>query len=267
MSENGFVFPKLYTEFAKYYDRLESQYRDYPREAEWLRHILDENGSRKIIDISCGTGSHLVNLLKQGAEQREFFGIDASKQMVLLAREKLLSETGKSISLARADFLHPPFQRDSFDAVLCLYWSLAGLNENLVRRLLFGIGSILKKNGVLVLDTENAEGIKESLLNVPFIDSFFPVADSSGNEDMILIRANFSTKIAPDLVDWHAYYLLEQGGVSELQNDRMNLRFYSRRQLESLLGETGFKVIDVLSGPFEKYRENSPSLYFVARKE
>ena len=81
-----------------------------------------------------------------------------------------------------------------------------------------------------------------------------------------MIRANFSTKVAPDLVDWHAYYLIETDGVSQLVNDRMNLRFYGRKQLEALLEQTGFSVLEVLSGPFKNYEEHSPSLYFVAEK-
>ncbi|MDA4111852.1 MAG: class I SAM-dependent methyltransferase, partial [Thaumarchaeota archaeon] len=187
MSKNNPVFPKLYSEFAKYYDRLESQYRDYSKEVEWLEKILTENESRKIIDISCGTGSHLANLLKRENNRSEFFGMDASKEMVKLAREKLVPFFGKSVSLARADFLHPPFQSDSFDTALCLYWSLAGLNEDLVRNLFFATANIMKKNGVFVFDTENAEGIKENLLDAPFIDAFFPISDSSGKENSMLI--------------------------------------------------------------------------------
>jgi SAM-dependent methyltransferase len=227
---------------------------------------LDEHGSRKVIDISCGTGSHLVNLLKRGANE-EFIGIDASEEMIRLAREKLIEYMGNFVSLIRADFLHPPFTGGSFDAVLCLYWSLAGLNENLVRKLFFEVAVLTKRNGIFVFDTENAEGIKENLLNYPFIDAFFPATDSSGKENSMLIRANFSKKIAPDLVDWHAYYLLEHDGVSQMKTDRMNLRFYSKGQLESLLREAGFKVLEVLSGPFLKYAKGSSSLYFIARKD
>ncbi len=263
MSGDGFVFPKLYTEFAKYYDRLERQYRDYPKEAEWLQEIFRKFESKSILDVSCGTGSHIANLLKDDSSQRNFVGIDASKEMVGLCRQKL---SNNQVSLARADFLHPPFRENSFDSAICLYWSIAGLNEDLVRKLFSEVHSILKKNGVFVLDTENALGIKENLINSPFIDAFFPIANTSGTEDSMLIRANFSTKVAPDVVDWHAYYLFERRGVSELQNDRMMLRFYSKPQLEAILSETGFTTIDVLSGPFQKYSEGSPSLYFIAKR-
>ena len=250
-------FPKLYTDLAKYYDRLESQYRDYQSETEWLKKIIDQHGIRRIIDISCGTGNHLSGLVS-GGSIREFTAADASIQMIKLAKEKLRGQNGY---FTQADFLSLPFNHESFDAAICMYWSIAGLNEQLVKDLFHEAARILKKNGVFVFDTENAEGIKEDLLDTPYIDSYFP------DYDGVVVRANFSAMVEPALVDWHAYYLIEHSGVSELVNDRMNLRFYGRRQLEDLLEETGFRVLEVLSGPSKKYEKKSPSLYFITEKE
>ncbi len=255
--DEKFEFPKLYTEFAKYYDRLESQYRDYPRESEWLIALLKGHNCKEVIDVSCGTGSHLALLQK---EDFNLYGIDASKQMIRLAKRKMAF--GKEVSMILADFLHVPFRQEEFDASLCMYWSLAGLNQNLVKSLFSEVGFILKPGGVFVFDTENSEGIKESLLNSPFIDAFF----DDPEENLAVIRANLSTKTERDLVDWRAYYLLEQSGVSELRTDRMNLRFYSKSQLELLLKETGFKILRVSSIPDGEYKENSPTLYFLAEK-
>jgi ubiquinone/menaquinone biosynthesis C-methylase UbiE len=251
-----FEFPKIYTEFAKYYERLESQYRNYPQEAKWLNSILDERKAETVIDISCGTGSHVLGLVSEGS-MRKVVATDASAQMVRIAETKLPKE---KVLLAQADFLSLPFKRYTFDAAICMYWSIAGLNEHLVKDLFSETNSILKKGGTFIFDTENKEGIKENLLNIPYIDAFFP------DEKEFVIRANFSTKVAPDLVDWHAYYLIETDGVSQLVNDRMNLRFYGREQLEALLEQTGFSVLEVLSGPYKNYEEHSPSLYFVAEK-
>jgi ubiquinone/menaquinone biosynthesis C-methylase UbiE len=252
-----FEFPKLYTEFAKYYDRLEYQYRDYPKESEWIAALLEERRCKDVLDLSCGTGSHLL-LLRERASKLNFAGMDASKQMVGLARKKL----GRQLPLLLADFLHVPFRGNSFDAALCLYWSIAGLNESLVSDLFSEANSVLADGGLFILDTENAEGIKENLLNAPFIDGFFQDQD----EGLFVIRANFSTKRKPDLVDWHSYYLLEKNGVSELTTDRMNLRFYSKDRLVALLEKAGFRTIEVLSGPGEKFVCNSPSIYFIAEK-
>jgi SAM-dependent methyltransferase len=269
LSKKLFEFPKLYTEFAKYYDRLESQYRDHAKEANWLLQIFEENRCKRIVDMSCGTGSHLAQLMKkeENISDRTYTGMDASKEMVFLAVEKLGLKNAEKILLSQADFLHPPFREKSFDAAICMYWSLAGLNETLVKDLFVSVNSVLRKGGLFVFDTENAGGIKENLLNSPFIDAFFPVDQKDAESDAVLIRANFSRKIEADLVDWHAYYLQERHGVSELQTDRMKLRFYSREQLENLLSLTGFRIVDVYSGPFMPYLKGSPSLYFQAKKE
>ncbi|MDG6996567.1 MAG: class I SAM-dependent methyltransferase [Nitrososphaerota archaeon] len=247
-------FPKLYTEFAKYYDRLESQYRDYELEAKWLSEILTERNARDIVDISCGTGSH-VSLLSQRLECR-LNAMDASEEMVKIAKGK----AGKRVEILLADFTRSPYRKNSFDTALCMYWSLAGLDEDLVRRLFSQTNSILKKDGLFIFDVENSDGIKEDKINVPFIDAFFE------DENVAVVRTNFSTKSAPDVVDWQAYYMLESNGTSEMKTDRMNLRFYSKSQLESLLQEAGFKTLQVLSGPYRDYEEHSPSLYFVAEK-
>jgi SAM-dependent methyltransferase len=265
LSKKQFEFPKLYTEFAKYYDRLESQYRDHEKEALWLERIFEQHDCTQIVDVSCGTGSHLARLLK--SSNRNYTGIDASKEMVCLAAEKLQGKNDDVVSLAEADFLHPPFREESFDAAICMYWSLAGLNAELAKDLFLSVNFILKKGGLFVFDTENADGIKENLLNSPFVDAFFPVDQKEGENEEMLIRANYSIKLEADLVDWHAYYLLESQGVSELKTDRMKLRFFSRTQLENLLSATGFGKMGVYSGPFVPFTERSPSLYFVALKE
>ena len=253
--------PKLYSEFAKYYDRLESQYRDYSREEKWLRGLLDGHGSRKVIDISCGTGNHASGLIRGNEESslpREFVAMDASSEMVRITARKI-QKAGSRPEALLGDFLRMPFTQGSFDAAICMYWSLAGLDHDQVRLLLSQVHSILQDKALFIFDVENAEGIKENLLNEPFIDAFFD--DEDGNS---VTRANLSRKIQPDLVDWHAYYLIESGGVTKLSNDNMKLRFYSRTDLSKLLAESGFSLLGVYSAPYVEYREHSPSLYFVA---
>ena len=255
------TLPKLYSEFAKYYDRLESQYRDYPLEEKWLRELLDGHGSRKMIDISCGTGNHVSALIRgndEPAPSREFVAMDASREMVHITSRKI---KGNGSDVLLADFLSMPFAQDAFDAAICMYWSLAGLNHDQVSRLFSQVHSILQEKGLFIFDVENSEGIKENLLNEPFIDAFFD--DEDGNS---VTRANLSKKVEPDLVDWHAYYLIESGSVTELFNDEMKLRFYSRVDLSKLLGESGFSLLGTYSSPFVEYREHSPSLYFVAER-
>lgn len=255
------ALPKLYTSLAKYYDRLEGQYRDYEKEGKWLRSLSGEKHSKRIIDISCGTGRHLEGIIKEKSVISEYVvAMDASAEMTEIALKRLHNKS--SVELLRGDFLKIPFPNESFDFAICMYWSLAGLDHVQARELFHEVGRILEPSGLLIFDVENAEGIKENLLEEPFIDSFF--SDSETNSS--IIRANLSKKIKADVVDWHAYYLIEKEGVSELVNDEMKLRFYSRSTLESFLAESGFGDIKVSSSPGGDYVGGSPSLYFVARK-
>ena len=244
--------------FAKYYDRLESQYRDYDEDSRWIRETLELHKAGNVLDASCGTGNHIAKLASDS--NIECFAMDLSREMVQIASQK---QSGERTQFLLADFLHLPFSDESFDSAICMYWSLAGLDETLVTKLFTEINSVLSPGGIFIFDVENSEGIKENLIGCPFIDSFF----TEDGTDTAVIRANLSTKKESDLVDWRAYYLIEDGGVSELFEDRMNLRFYSKLQLEDLLYKSGFETLQVLSGPFKEYRGNSPSLYFVAQKK
>lgn len=254
--------PKLYTEFAKYYDRLEGQYRDYELESKWLGSLLESSHSKRIIDVSCGTARHLQEIVDDASveEAKDYVAMDVSPQMISVARSRLNRKIVPNILLA--DFLNIPFKEDSFDSALCMYWSLAGLNHLQTGALFHEIARVLEPSGMLVFDVENAEGIKENLLNEPFFDAFFFDEETNSN----VSRANLSKKIAPDIVDWHAYYLIEREGVSELVNDEMKLRFYSKSMLEALLKEAGFRIVSFSSSPGGTYQYGSPSLYCVAKK-
>ena len=247
--------PKLYSSFAKYYDRLESQYRDYEEDSRWIDFFLRSHDAKNVVDVSCGTGNHVSRLTNV-----DLFtvALDSSRAMIAEASKK---NNNRKVELGRADFLNLPLRKNSFDCALCMYWSLAGLSDNLVLRLFKEVNFILSNSGILIFDVENVDGIKENLIDAPFIDSFFQDGDVS------VIRANYSRKTSPDVVDWHAYYLFEEGGVSRLVEDRTNLRFYSRGRLEELLSKSGFETLEVRSGPFKPFEKNSPSLYFVAQKK
>jgi SAM-dependent methyltransferase len=253
--------PRLYSSLAKYYDRLEGQYRNYEQESAWLASLIKANGSRRIIDVSCGTGRHVSGLLREfrnTSDAVEILAMDSSPQMVKIADKAFRDNTIADLLLG--DFFNPPAKDGCFDFALCMYWSLAGLDAESVRVLFRRVHSILKEGGMFVFDVENADGIKEHLLDKPFVDGFF-FDDSEG---CTVIRVNLSFKTQSDLVDWRAFYVLDWGSLSKLITDRMNLRFYKKSALELFLEEAGFNVETITSSPFGKYEEKSPSLYFVA---
>ena len=55
-------------------------------------------------------------------------------------------------------------------------------------------GTLLRKSCLFILDTENADGIKEDLIGVSFTGAFFQKKDSS-------VLSNFRIKEDSDLLD------------------------------------------------------------------
>ncbi len=254
------TIPMLYSNLAKYYDRLESQYRDYAAESKWLASLVKAEKASNVIDISCSTGRQVSGLEGELMDPTlQIVAIDSSSQMIGIAKTAL-RRTGCHV--LQGDFLNCPFNRESFDVVICMSWSLAGLEDSEVQELLLSVHEILIPGGLFVFDVENAEGVKEHLLDKPFIDASFVDEE----ENCTVIRVNYSRKIEPDKVDWTAYYLFDWGSLSKLITDRMSLRFYKKSRLEATLSECGFKVESVFSSPAGEFKENSPSLYFAARR-
>lgn len=70
----------------------------------------------KVLDVGCGTGALLEQLLKvHSGSSNQFFGLDLSNKMLEMAEARLL---GKA-TLVQGDAERLPFMDSSFDTVLC----------------------------------------------------------------------------------------------------------------------------------------------------
>lgn len=112
--------PVPYEASAHYYDEIygEKTYRD---EAEAVQRLMATHcpSAATLLEVGCGTGGHLEHL----ASWYDVHGVDLSREMISVAREKL-----KGIPLGQADM------RDfdlgtTFDVVACLF-SVIGYVES-----------------------------------------------------------------------------------------------------------------------------------------
>jgi SAM-dependent methyltransferase len=91
----------------------------FTQQAQWtqsLRHHLyaraDLAGARRTLEVGCGTGAVLTELLMQS--HGEIFGLDLSAEHLSLAADNL-----PGIALTRGNALDLPFQAALFDITLC----------------------------------------------------------------------------------------------------------------------------------------------------
>lgn len=75
-----------YSIFAQFYDRLTANI-NYSRQADYLMELMGRLGHTPglTLDLACGTGSLTLELFRRGVD---VYGVDASVEMLSLAREK-----------------------------------------------------------------------------------------------------------------------------------------------------------------------------------
>lgn len=104
----------IYGKLADHYDGI-YHFKDYAQEArEVIRLAARYLGRRprSLLDVGCGTGTHLAEFRKK----LSVAGVDLSPDMLRVARRRL----GKNVRLVRGDMRH--FSLDArFDVVTCLF--------------------------------------------------------------------------------------------------------------------------------------------------
>jgi ubiquinone/menaquinone biosynthesis C-methylase UbiE len=100
-----------------YWDRFAQAYTQIGEADFWLRHRrrLTEGLSGRILEVCCGGGRLVVELLASGVDA---YGIDLSPRMIRLARTKLTQAGLNPRRVAVADVTRLPFADRQFDTVI-----------------------------------------------------------------------------------------------------------------------------------------------------
>jgi SAM-dependent methyltransferase len=234
----------LYRELAPFYEVLEE--RDYSSEVSLIASELERRGCRKVIDLGCGVGTHARMLAERGFEVT---GIDLSPHMVRQARRA--SEGVTNVRFLVGDY-YSYRPRRSFDAALCLNWSIPVVERDLAR-FLRNTWRMLKGGGLLIFDYEDPSDIVWSDLGEPQVDSWrfgdarlvrVSVASLRGcvmrSRDVYMVFGKPRGFKPPSERDRH---LARWGreGVSVFL-DISNVRFYETSHLRRVLARQGFQL-------------------------
>jgi len=154
----------LYEKFADDYDEF-GAIEDYlGDEKSFLDRIFAQYKVSHVLDCACGTGQHLLMLLKSGYRVT---GSDFSDGMLRIAKENL-KRSGYEPELHQCDFqyLERVFH-EQYDAVICLTNSLPHLQDD--SDLVIALKSMkerIRKGGILVLSS----GTTHATLELPEIE-------------------------------------------------------------------------------------------------
>jgi len=247
--------------YSKLYD-LFYLGKDYDKDCDFLEKVFKKfhvGEVRTIADLGCGTGNHLLRFAKKGYEMT---GIDASRGMLKVAKDKALSE-GLNVDLREMKFQNLELSEKKFDIVECMFNSIDYILE--VKELIDFLKKVrysLKDDGLFVFDFRNAK---------PALKDYDPkrVIHLRGDEKDIfrisLSRADpekkiFHTKFECFVVDNHF--------VDKFTEDHI-LRVFDQKEIREYLTIAGFDVVSMF--PFlemdKKINEESDwTICVVAKK-
>ncbi len=119
--------------------------KDYAAEAAALHTLIQEHvpAAKSLLDVACGTGSHLVHL----RQWYDVVGLDIDKGMLDEARRRLPEDTFVEGDMRR-------FRLDrTFDVVTCLFSSIGYMtSERELDQAVSTMASHLRSGGLLVID-------------------------------------------------------------------------------------------------------------------
>ncbi|MFW9802672.1 MAG: class I SAM-dependent methyltransferase [Candidatus Thorarchaeota archaeon] len=115
------------------------------QDMERVVQVFQEHHVKRVLDVGCGSGRHLVFLSKNGFDT---YGFDVSRSALSLA-QKWLQEEGLQATIIRHQMEERfPYEDSFFDAVV----STQVIHHNRMREILFTVGEIervLRSGGVL----------------------------------------------------------------------------------------------------------------------
>lgn len=108
---------------------------------------LRERGVRRVLDLGCGAGRHLIYLTEHGFDVH---GTDISVSALRTARD-WLHRAGVSVPLSRSNMEARPFADGSFDTLISLYVIYHGTPED-IHTVLSEIHRVLCAGGLALLN-------------------------------------------------------------------------------------------------------------------
>jgi demethylmenaquinone methyltransferase/2-methoxy-6-polyprenyl-1,4-benzoquinol methylase len=157
----------FYKAISRVYDLLDIIYFNNtnrnPRKA--LSNLVDNQDS-KILDICTGTAANAIAVAKRNKASK-IIGIDLSKEMLHIAKKKVMMNGLNNIKLLKMDASDTSFQDNTFDVII-MSLVLHEIPNELARKIIIEAKRILKPEGkLLVMDWEEPQSFFKKILFYP----------------------------------------------------------------------------------------------------
>lgn len=245
-----------FKKYSKYYDAL-YEVKDYNKEVGFLLSAVKKYSPLKvknILSLGCGTAGHDIILAKMGFN---VFGIDRSKTMIAIARDKVKKENVK-IDFKVADLTRFKTNK-KFDFAMAMFNIVGYMAENeSMKNFLKNTNKSLKKNAILVFDCWYGPAVlKDRPQNreKKFKDS---------GKELLRITTQI-VDIEKSILDIN--FEIKEGNKS-ITRETHPMRFWYLKELEYFLKNNGFELVKTCNFMDfnSKISEDKWDIFVIARK-
>lgn len=247
-----------FQDYAYYYNSFYKD-KDYVAEAITVDKLLHSYNSqiKNIINFGCGTGKHDLELAKLGYQCR---GIDLSPMMIEIAKQNA-DLSGYGIEFDVADVREYETEK-KYDAVISLFHVMSYQNKNEdILRAFKSARKVLNDDGYFLFDAWYGPGV---LSDKPCVR----VKEIEDEENRLIRIARPVMHDKENVVDVNYEVLIINKRSSKVQtiNEVHKMRYFFRPELELLLKETGFELLDNCDcRTLDETDYNSWTSYFIAK--
>lgn len=242
-----------YGELAKIYDELINEDINYDEMVDCILRICNENNIEfnDYLDIACGTGNVTVRIAKHF---KNIYGVDLSEDMLREAFDKLKSERIKGKIICQ-DMSELSLNR-KFDLITSVLDSTNYVTDiEGLKNYFKGVYEHLKDDGLFIFDVNSYYKLSEILGNNIYTYS---------EEDVFYTWENV---FEDDLLSMFLTFFVKKGELYERFEEEHLERAYKESQLESILEELDFKVINKFDGySNDNVQANSERIVYVVKK-
>ena len=229
-------------DYAKVYDAIYRS-KNYDGEVDLIERILVSHGlagSRRLLDLGCGTGGHALRLAQRG---HLVLGVDRSSEMLAQARAKAVAACNSSAEFRQADIRKLDL-RQRFDSVLMMFTVLGyQLNDADLMATLATVRRHLEPDGLFLFDVWHGPAVLATRPGQRQIS-----VKQGGAEISRKTRASLDLSRHLCRVTFDLERIDDDGQVEQWQEEHL-VRYYFDHELESALSQNRLELVSLRSFP------------------
>ncbi|MCP4631865.1 MAG: class I SAM-dependent methyltransferase [candidate division Zixibacteria bacterium] len=251
---------QFYKSIAPYYDKLYPSVESDDDIIEFIQWAFGELSSldvKNVLDCGCGTGRQTISLLRAGYNVT---ASDFSPDMLEIAKAKF-KQDGFKVPVEVNDIRSLAFDND-YDAIVFIFSAFNHmLTSDDVKNALNSMKRALLPGGIIIFDIINI---------IHFLDNFLKDNTEHYRVDDHDILRHIRHRIdsVNSTMEHDEITFISDGKTTRTFSDKVDLRIFTKPELDYLINEVGFKKVNFFRGFDDRGEKegNSSRIVYVCQK-